>query len=194
MLNKENTVALRLRDIVTSRSTIYTEHQETIDNLGYVWLGKTGSAVSAKTKKRILSMNVPRILLYDIEGHCYWAYISAIEKECPEPEFVLEYYKDINSTIKSWFKIHMITPANTETLSKCQITSLQNWLSEKYKSSSCSFYLIDYFDEYSFDDDKPYILQELYDEVYAKLRANDYNWDKLTIYEYLYIYSHPFLF
>ena len=96
------TIALKYRDGLFIEADTILEHQRIIDELGYVWYGKLGRAISHKNKEKILSMQKPKILLMNSgTSIVYWAYVSDIVCETAHfsmsPVFVITDKKDKGS-------------------------------------------------------------------------------------------------
>ena len=63
MKSKECTIALRFADTFAPIEGTILAHRNLISEIGFVWYGKLGTAVSGKVVNKILSNAIPRILL-----------------------------------------------------------------------------------------------------------------------------------
>ena len=113
MKSKELTVALRFADTFAPAEGTIQAHQEMIDENGFVWYGKLGAAVSSKVSSRILSNEVPRILLiHSGKTGRYWAYVEKIQYDVPPKQEIPAYYRENAGVFKTWFKIIRIEEAS----------------------------------------------------------------------------------
>ena len=139
------TIALRFAENFAPQMGTINAHQQIINQQGFVWYGKLGSAVSAKNRGIILSQENPRILLIhsgSIER--YWAYIDDIKSERPANEEFPEYYRDMASKIKTWFRIIRFEPAEKYVISKCTVVSSGSSLSEASRASMNPYFFVKY--------------------------------------------------
>ena len=141
------TVALRLADNFAPKSGTIAEHQKIIDSNGYVWYGKMGSALSGSIIEEILKLEEPKFLLINSgKFDRYWMYVEDIKKECTEPQFIPEYYRNQTERFKCWFKITKIELAQKDVMAHCFVTSSGNSLSEASKHSMSPYFKIEYRD------------------------------------------------
>ena len=142
------TVALRFSDNYAPEEGMIFLHQQLIDKYGYVWYGKFGNGISEKNINEIMQNKSPRILLINSGlPDRYWAYISDIRKNDIELDKVPAYYRDRALSIKCWFKVNKIEPAEKNVMSKCVISSTGSLLSNSSKHSMNPFFIIDYKEE-----------------------------------------------
>ena len=138
-------IALRFAEKFSPNEGTIKAHQRMIDNIGHVWYGKMGTAVSDANIKRVLSEDNPRILLIHSGGvERYWAYISDIKKEIPELKEIPDYYRNLADSFKTWFCIKKIEPAEKTVMSKCIVFSSRAILSNASKYSMSPYFLIEY--------------------------------------------------
>lgn len=141
------TVALRFADNFAPKSGTIAEHQKIIDLNGYVWYGKMGSALSGSIIEEILKLEEPKFLLINSgKFDRYWMYVEDIKKECPEPQYIPEYYRNQTERFKCWFKITKIELAQKDVMAHCFVTSSGNSLSEASKHSMSPYFKIEYRD------------------------------------------------
>ena len=139
------TVALRFGEHFAPDCGTIAAHQEIIDNLGHVWYGKLGGVVSEKVKQNIMENAHPRILLINSgKSDRYWAYISEIKREIPEPEEIPTYYRHMAKDFNTWFKVIAFEPAPRDIMSKCVVTSSKSPLSEVSRRSMSPYFIIEY--------------------------------------------------
>lgn len=143
MKSNECTVALRFADTFAPVEGTIQVHQNMINELGYVWYGKLGSALSRKTANKILSNEIPRILLiHSGKARRYWAYISKIQYDIPSKQDIPSYYRENATVFKTWFKITKIKDASKEILKSCTVASSGRSLSEVSRSSMSPYFII----------------------------------------------------
>lgn len=143
MKSSECTIALRFADTFAPVEGTIQAHQNLINELGYVWYGKLGSAVSRKAANKILSNEAPRILLiHSGKAGRYWAYISRIQYYIPPKQEIPPYYRENASSFKTWFKVTKIKEASKEILKSCTVASSARSLSEVSRSSMSPYFII----------------------------------------------------
>ena len=97
-------IALRFSEKFAPDEGTIKAHQYYIEKNGFVWFGKMGHSVSDANITKVMSQEIPRILLIHSGGYeRYWAYISAIKKEQPIAEEFPEYYRNIADKFKHGF-------------------------------------------------------------------------------------------
>lgn len=136
------TLALRFGETFSPPCGTIKAHQQVIDELGFVWYGKSGAAVSDQKLIEIKTKDTDRILLIHSGGFDrWWAYIEDVSKEVP-CQGIPDYYKDNATKFKTWFKITRIEEAPKDIMSKCTVVSSKSRLSEasKYSMNPC-FYI-----------------------------------------------------
>lgn len=139
------TIALRFGEHFAPECGTIAAHQSVIDEYGYVWYGKMGSAVSLKVINDILNNEQPRILLIRSgKVERYWAYISEIKHEVAEHETIPEYYRGTVDKFKTWFKVVKFENAERDVMSKCFVSSSGAVLGEASKHSMSPYFIIDY--------------------------------------------------
>ena len=140
---EELTVALRFADTFAPVEGTIQAHQDMINELGFVWYGKLGYAVSTKVSTRIMENKQPRILLiHSGKAGRYWAYIEKIQYDTPPKNKIPEYYRDNANVFKTWFKVIRFEEAPKNILGHCVVVSSQRPLSEVSKSSMSPYFII----------------------------------------------------
>lgn len=148
MKSKELTVALRFADTFAPAEGTIQAHQELMDEKGFVWYGKLGAAVSSKVSSKILSNEVPRILLiHSGKTGRYWAYVEKIQYDIPPKHEIPAYYRENAGVFKTWFKVTRIEEASKEILRACTVASSNRPLSEVSKSSMSPYFIINVEEE-----------------------------------------------
>lgn len=136
-------VALRFSDNFAPPEGTILAHKAIIDEKGYVWYGKLGSVLSNKTAKDIMDYNSPRILLiHSGRADRYWAYINKVQKDTPPLEEIPEYYRNMASNFKYWFRVIRIERAENNVMQKCMVASSGTQLSYASKSSMSPYFII----------------------------------------------------
>lgn len=139
------TIALRFGEHFAPSCGTIAAHQKIIDELGYVWYGKLGSAVSEKNIEAIMANEIPKILLIcSGKTDRYWAYVSEIKKTSPETKAIPEYYRDEAGVFKTWFKIVSFEAAPKNIMSQCCVASSGTPLGEVSKHSMSPYFVIEY--------------------------------------------------
>ena len=142
------TVSLRFGEHFAPECGTIATHQGLIDEVGYVWWGKLGSAVSAKIISDIIQQDIPKILLINSSKvERYWAYISAIVQEQPSSGEFPSYYQDKAEKMKTWFKVSCFEKAPKDIMSHCFIVSSGSPLSEASRYSMSRYFIIRYEEE-----------------------------------------------
>ena len=131
-----NTIAFRFSDNYAPACGTIKAHEEIIDQKGFVWFGKVGSAISKTTQRTILSNDNPMMLLIH-SGHPerYWATIKAISGTMPPQDTIPTYYKDKYENVGTWFCVTAFAKAEKDVLSKCTVVSSGASLSEASKKA-----------------------------------------------------------
>ncbi len=141
------TLALRFGETFSPECGTIKAHKQVIDELGYVWFGKSGSAVADAKISEMKALGTDRILLIHSGGFDrWWAYIDDINKETPL-NGVPDYYKNNASKFKTWFKIVRFEEAPRDIMSKCIVISSKSRLSEASKYSMNPCFFIEYEDK-----------------------------------------------
>lgn len=137
------TIALKYRDGLFIEADTILEHQRIIDELGYVWYGKLGRAISHKNKEKILSMQKPKILLMNSgTSIVYWAYVSDIVFEKPKISEIPQYYSDRASDFGVWFKVRKFEMASKNILTKLFVVTSGRQLCETAHFSMSPVFVI----------------------------------------------------
>lgn len=137
------TIALRFSENFSPNEGTIKAHEQLINELGFVWYGKLGSAVSKKNIEKILSSKEPRILLIKSGGiERYWAYISEISTSTPPICEIPEYYRNDAQKFHCWFKVNKIVLAPKNIMSFCTVSSSNRSLSEASKYSLSPYFVI----------------------------------------------------
>ena len=138
------TIALRFAEIFAPETGTIAEHDRIISQIGYVWYGKLGAAISKKVVEYIFQNEDPKILLiHSGKSERYWAHIDNIQNETPEKLMIPAYYRDKTSGFKSWFRVTRFEAAPNNVLSKCKVVSSQRLLSEVSRSSMNPYFIIE---------------------------------------------------
>ncbi len=137
------TIALRFAENIAPSCGTIKAHQKMIDDKGWVWYGKFGSAISLNRKKIILDNKEPKVLLiHSGSTDRYWAYLEDISSDVPPLDEWPSYYHHLASKIHAWLKITKIVPAAGNVMSKCIVVSSGRCLSETSKSSMSPYFFI----------------------------------------------------
>ena len=138
------TIALRFANNFAPETGTIAEHQRIIDELGYVWYGKLGPAVSNSVSAQIIkNINSKILLIHSGSTERYWAYIDTIQREKPDYFAIPEYYRDMADSFKTWFRIKKFENAPKDILSKCTVTSSGSTLSQASKHSMSPYFIIE---------------------------------------------------
>ncbi len=139
------TVALRFAENFAPECGTIAAHQEAINEFGYVWYGKLGSAVSFKTVGEILDTDDPKILLIHSGGQDrWWAHIEKIQRETPPLEEIPSYYRKTANDFGCWFKVKAFEPADKSVMSQCVVASSGKILSTASRHSMSPYFIIDF--------------------------------------------------
>ena len=142
------TIALRFCDNFAPKEGTISAHEKMIETNGYVWYGKLGSRLSAKTAESIMTNDIPRILLiHSGAADRYWAYIDKIQNEIPNRESIPTYYRNNAEDFKCWFRIIKFEKASRDVLSKCYVASSNAQLTFASKQSMSPFFIIDFHED-----------------------------------------------
>ena len=137
-------IALRFSEKFAPPEGTIAAHQALIDEKGYVWYGKLGSALSAKTVDLLLSNKNPRILLiHSGKSSRYWAYIDFAQRTTPTLDDIPSYYRSMASDFNFWFRVKRIVKAENDVMQKCKVASSGDTLTFASKSSMSPYFIID---------------------------------------------------
>ena len=137
------TIALKYKDGLFNEADTILEHQKIIDELGHVWYGKLGRAISVKNKEKILSMQEPKILLMNSgTTNVYWAYVSDIVFEKPNISEIPNYYSERASDFGVWFKIRKFEKVSKDILTKLFVVTSKRQLYENAHFSMSPVFVI----------------------------------------------------
>ena len=138
------TIALRFSDNFAPNCGTINAHKKIIEEKGYVWYGKLGSAVSKKVIDEILQNEYSKVLLiHSGKTYRYWAFIKEIQHSTPEINAIPEYYREISGRFNTWFKVVKFEEAPKNVLSNCIVSSSKRPLSEVSKCSMSPYFIID---------------------------------------------------
>ena len=138
------TIALRFGENIAPPEGTIMIHQNMIEENGYVWYGKFGSAVSEKVSSEILGNDNPRILLIQSgRNKRYWAYVESIQWEKPVDGLYPSYYEQAMDRFKTWFKVVKIEEAPLDIMSQCRVASSGALLTHASRSSMSPYFIID---------------------------------------------------
>lgn len=139
------TIALRFGEQFSPECGTIQAHQEVLDELGFVWYGKLGSAVSMHVIDELMMSDNPRILLiHSGRPDRYWAYVTEIRRTRPDGEGIPVYYGDLLDDFSTWFKVKKIEKAPKDIMRKCRIASSGNILGQVSKRSMSPYFIIKY--------------------------------------------------
>lgn len=139
------TIALRFGEHFSPECGTIAAHQQIIDERGYVWYGKMGNPVAMRIVDELLALDDTRILLINSgKADRYWAYVSEIKKEVPEPDGIPSYYRDNTEKFKTWFKVTSFEHAPKNIMSRCHVVSSGATLGEVSKHSMSPYFIIEY--------------------------------------------------
>lgn len=139
------TIALRFSDNFAPEMGTIAAHQQCIEQKGYVWYGKLGSAVSDKMCKELMANDSTKILLiHSGRTARYWAYIDKVQKEIPKLVDIPEYYRNQAGLFKTWFRVTKIEEADKTVMAHCVVASSGAPLSRTSKSSMSPYFIIEY--------------------------------------------------
>ena len=138
------TVALRFAENFAPDEGTIAAHEAVIEQLGFVWYGKMGAAVSQKAAADLMSNEMPRILLIHSGGtRRFWAYIDAAQKETPELKGVPSYYRNQANDFGYWFRVRRFEAAPKDIMAQCTVPSSGNKLSIASRRSMSPYFIID---------------------------------------------------
>ena len=139
------TIALRFGETFSPESGTIAAHQRIIDDLGYVWYGKLGAAVSVKIIEEVMQSADPRFLLIKSgKTERYWVHIKAVSTEKPPTNEFPAYYNIKAEAMKTWFKVTSFELAPKDIMSHCYVTSSGKSLSEASRLSMSPYFIIEY--------------------------------------------------
>lgn len=141
------TIALRFGETFSPECGTIAAHQKVIDDLGYVWYGKLGTAVSSKIIEEMKQIEDPKFLLINSgKADRYWVHFKEVSTEKPSVEEYPSYYGEKAEMMKTWFKVTAFEPAPKDVMSHCFVASSGNSLSEASRHSMSPYFIIDYKD------------------------------------------------
>ena len=118
------TIALRFGETFSPECGTIAAHQKIIDELGYVWYGKLGTAVSSKIIEEMMQNDETKFLLINSgKADRYWVYFNAISTEKPSTNEYPTYYGNKSGLMKTWFKVTAFKLAPKDVMSHCFVTS-----------------------------------------------------------------------
>ena len=142
------TVAFRFAENFAPKCGTIAAHEELSFENGFVWYGKLGATVSAKTSKEILGNDDPAILLVHSGGtDRWWAHVEAIQRETPDLCEIPAYYRDRADDFGCWFKVTRFEKADPKVMSCCFVSSSGKVLTEASRHSMSPYFIIDYKQE-----------------------------------------------
>mgnify|MGYP000006249133 CR=1 FL=1 len=145
-------IALRFSEKFAPPEGTIAAHNAIICEIGHVWYGKLGSALSDKTASLLMNNEQPRILLiHSGRSNRYWAYIDAVQRSTPPLAEIPAYYRHMVQDFKFWFRIVSIEKAENDVMQKCKVTSSGETLTFASKSSMSPYFIIDAPDPSSID-------------------------------------------
>lgn len=139
------TIALRFGDHFAPECGTIAAHQHLIDELGFVWYGKMGNPISSAIIAELKQQENPKILLiHSGKQNRYWAHITDITRDTPEPNGIPEYYRGMTDKFRTWFKVKWFEPAERGVMAKCIVVSSGATLSEVSRHSMSPYFIIEY--------------------------------------------------
>ena len=139
------TVALRFSENFAPAEGTIAAHQELIDKNGFVWYGKLGMPLSAKVADALMSNESPRFLLiHSGKSNRYWVYVDKVQRETPPRNEIPQYYREMATDFKFWFRAIKIDRAESDVMSKCKVASSGEPLSYVSRSSMSPYFIIEY--------------------------------------------------
>ena len=118
------TIALRFGEYFAPDCGTIAAHENIINEVGYVWYGQMGAAVSDKIINEIMSADKPQILLIRSgKTERYWAKNESIQHTIPNKMEIPEYYRETAGAFKTWFKVKCFEIASKDVMSKCKVSS-----------------------------------------------------------------------
>lgn len=139
------TIALRFAENFVPACGTIAAHQEVIDDIGQVWYGKLGSAVSDRTAREILANDDPCFLLIHSGGQDrWWVHIEKAQRETPPLNEIPEYYRRKVDGFGCWFKVKRFELASGDVMSRCVVASSRRTLSTASRRSMSPYFIIDF--------------------------------------------------
>lgn len=139
------TIALRFGETFSPESGTIAAHQRIIDDLGYVWYGKLGGAVSSRIRKELMQCHDPKFLLIKSgKFERYWVHFVAVSTEKPPMSEYPAYYSDKTESMKTWFKVTSFELAPKDIMSHCFVASSGKSLSEASRFCMNPYFIIEY--------------------------------------------------
>lgn len=139
------TIALRFSDNFAPPAGTIAEHKKCIAQIGHVWYGKLGAAVSDKVCKEIMLNECPRILLiHSGKSSRYWAYVDKVIKDTPPLHEIPEYYREQAGIFRTWFRVLRFEEAEKNVMAACTVASSGAPLSTTSRSSMSPYFIIEY--------------------------------------------------
>lgn len=122
------------------------KHKEVIDEIGYCWFGKIGTAPAKKAITEVLSYDNPQIILYS-RGSAFLCNLAETSYDKPTdgtPEYYNNYLYDKLIIPKIYFKFIAIEELNIIELTKMVVVSSRNNLVDTLNRSMSSFFFAEY--------------------------------------------------
>ena len=142
------TVALRFAENFAPDEGTIAAHEAVIRQLGYVWYGKMGAALSDKASADLMANDEPRILLiHSGSTGRFWAYIDSLQRETPDLDAIPNYYRSRAGDFGYWFRVRRFEPAPKDVMGTCVVPSSGNLLSIASRRSMSPYFIIDAPDE-----------------------------------------------
>ena len=137
-------IALRFSEKFAPPEGTIAAHTTLIDQKGYVWYGKLGTALSDKTVDLLMSNEHPRVLLiHSGKSSRYWAYIDVAQRVTPPLDEIPFYYRHMAQDFKFWFRVVSIEKAENDVMQKCKVASSGELLTFASRSSMSPYFIID---------------------------------------------------
>lgn len=139
------TIALRFGETFSPECGTIAAHQRIIDDKGYVWYGKLGTAVSGRIIEELMQNTDPKLLLIKSGKYeRYWVHFNTVSTERPPACEYPDYYSDKAEAMKTWFKVTSFELAPKNILSHCSVISSGKPLSEVSSHSMSPYFIIEY--------------------------------------------------
>ena len=139
------TIALRFGETFSPECGTIAAHQRIISDMGYVWYGKLGTAVSRKIIEELMQSTDPKFLLIKSgKTERYWVHFKAVSAEKPTANEYPAYYNDKAEAMRIWFKVTSFELAPKDVMSHCYVISSGKSLSEASRYSMSPYFIIEY--------------------------------------------------
>ena len=139
------TIVLRFGESFSPDCGTIAAHQKIIDNLGYVWYGKLGVALSTQIIEDLLRYDDPKFLLINSrKNDFYWVHFNTISKERPYYKEYPSYYGNKIVRMNTWFKVTAFEETSKYVASYCTIISSGSPLNVASKRSMNPYFIIEY--------------------------------------------------